>query len=61
MATKFSVGTKVVLHSTSDARLDGQKGVVMGKTAGAYIVFFDSKVDGYDPAIGIVSACLREA
>lgn len=50
---------------TSDPKLDGQIGKVMGRfgsdpRADFYIVKLDSPVEGYDPAIVMIEHCLEK-
>ena len=54
-------GDKVVIHSTSDIRVDGQEVTVMGKyTQDMVIILFSRAPVGYDPAIVISKHCLRK-
>ena len=59
----MAVGTKVVLHSTLDVRLDGQTGKVVGfhntDASDVYLIAFDTQPEGYNPVIGIVPACVK--
>ena len=64
-ATEISIeditpGDKVVIHSTSDIRVDGQEVTVMGKYSHDMVIILFSRAPvGYDPAIVISKHCLR--
>ena len=57
----FTPGEKVIIHSTSDIRVDGQEVTVMGKYGqDMLIILFSRAPVGHDPAIVISKHCLRK-
>lgn len=60
--TKFSVYDLVEFQNTSDDKLDGKIGTVLGFVDNGYpIVLFDDTPTGYNPAIMISEACLKKS
>lgn len=57
---KFPNNQKVMFVKTSDQRLDGQIGKIIGRIGRTehYIVLFDQIIEGYDPSIAITEHCL---
>ena len=57
----FSLGDKVIIHSTSDKLLNGKEARVMGSYGtDLMIIFFHHLVEGYDPAIVLSKYCLQK-
>ena len=55
----FDMEQKVTIHSTNSV-LDGETGIIKGQYNSVfYIVLFDNKVEGYNPAIVLIQHCLK--
>ena len=65
---RFANGENVRFVRTSDSRLDGMTGIVLGRFGGPnslsftdyYIVKMDVDIVGYDPAIVLTEHCLEK-